>query len=222
MAGSKVHIPSQALPSGVTAGTYGSATQSAVVAVNEQGQITSASNATISGVAPGGAAAGDLGGTYPSPTVQGLKGDALPAETGLQLIQRNEANSAWVSLVPQLSSHFSNGTPGALSETMAWVAPQASVITGATVLARSAWTIAAFDTVTVTLRKQPANVVVASRIFGIADAPTAAAPSDLTLTLNTSDLHFADGDFLTLELVPTGAALPGATVYQWDYTPIGV
>ena len=63
----------------VTAGSYGSATQVPTISVDAQGRVTAASNTTISGIAPSGAASGDLSGSYPGPAVAKIQGTSVSA-----------------------------------------------------------------------------------------------------------------------------------------------
>lgn len=145
---------------GVTAATYGSATQVPVVQVDAQGRIVTASSTTITGVAPGGGAGGDLTGTYPTPTIAANAVTSAKINDGA-IVDADIAGTAGI-----LVSKLANGTPSqvltAAAGSPVWQAlpPSVTSITGGTGL--SGGTITSTGTLALT------NTGVAAATYGSA------------------------------------------------------
>lgn len=98
--------------SGVVAGTYGSATTSPRVTFDAKGRATAVISTTIAGVTPGGAAAGDLSGSYPNPGVGTVGGvTAANVAAGANLANAATAlNTASAIVRRDAGGGFAGGT----------------------------------------------------------------------------------------------------------------
>ncbi len=105
---------------GVATNLYGDYNQVPQITIDLDGRISSATNIAITGISPAGAGAGDLGGTYPGPTVTGLGGNPLPSNVGHGFLKRNVANSGWEEVQYGVTSNtVTQGNDGRLSDSRA-------------------------------------------------------------------------------------------------------
>ena len=172
----------------VTAASY-TVNGQALFTVDAKGRLTSASNATVT-AAPSGSAGGDLGGTYPNPSVLKINGVSLVSTTATAGNLLIGSGTAWVTNA--MSGDATINSTGVLTLTNTAVTPAAYTVNG-----QALFTVDSKGRIT-----SASNATVTGTITAVNQISTSSA----TLA-NNSRYSTNNGASLVTYTIPAGASV---------------